>query len=382
MLDKVTEVLNEIIQILKDEIEIVLLTAIIISSLLVVVILGKIIRTTLERRKNEKEVFNFLEGEEKQDLSEKTEEKYVPTETTYIEEIVAQRLEADLPDRAKRVEQIEEEEEIQTFFAKEEATWEEEMKKAFLEEEKESLQEKRPIDYLEERKINSEVEKEIYFTAGEKTHSDKGHEDTYNIQQTANSAMADDDSYYDQSAINCDEGGNLQLILPSNIIEEISRLSARNLDEIEIKIQGAEVKLKYAGNTTLKNGKGHVYQVGENPYNEKGVQSPVMCEVQEDETKREERAVAQGKIPYDIKEGAVREDEDLRRKRQKPGKQLLDGEQKIIQFEEMLEEMEQQHVKESQDTVDVFVKFGSDNCNTTKTGRVFTEKELEEQIRD
>ena len=48
MLDKVTEVLNEIIQILKDEIEIVLLAAIIISSLLVVVILGKTLRDVRE----------------------------------------------------------------------------------------------------------------------------------------------------------------------------------------------------------------------------------------------------------------------------------------------------------------------------------------------
>ena len=161
-----------------------------------------------------------------------------------------------------------------------------------------------------------------------------------------------------------DEKGKIQVVLLQELIEEITKISPRNLEEVQIKIQGAEIRLKYT--RTDSEAQVYRYEAGaadknfkENTYHEN-------CNELEQEDK-------------DYTEVSDTRDKD---DAMKQSAELDPAEEEILKFEEMLKEMQRQRAEEEKVAAELLAKFGADNCNTTRTGRVFTEKELEEQIRD
>lgn len=130
------------------------------------------------------------------------------------------------------------------------------------------------------------------------------------------------------------------IIFPDELIDEITKASAQNLQEIEIKIQSAELRIRYAG------------------YQDKG-------EVQE-EVKHFDSAA----------DSADKEKEQ-------------DGDAEAVETEssaasEETEEILKQKIEPAMIAEESIkhIKFGPENFNIDRNGKAYTEEELEKQIRD
>lgn len=130
------------------------------------------------------------------------------------------------------------------------------------------------------------------------------------------------------------------IIFPDELIDEITKASAQNLQEIEIKIQSAELRIRYAG------------------YQDKG-------EVQE-EVKHFDSAT----------DSADKEKEQ-------------DGDAEAVETEssaasEETEEILKQKIEPAMIAEESIkhIKFGPENFNIDRNGKAYTEEELEKQIRD
>ena len=130
------------------------------------------------------------------------------------------------------------------------------------------------------------------------------------------------------------------MIFPDELIDEITKASAQNLQEIEIKIQSAELRIRYAG------------------YQDKG-------EVQE-EVKHFDSAA----------DSADKEKEQ-------------DGDAEAVETEssaasEETEEILKQKIEPAMIAEESIkhIKFGPENFNIDRNGKAYTEEELEKQIRD
>lgn len=128
-----------------------------------------------------------------------------------------------------------------------------------------------------------------------------------------------------------------KVIFPEELAEELSKVSSNNLQEVEIKIQSAELKFRYG-----------------NPKSE-------------GETFREEVKIFGEESPCGESEEQQSE--------------AIPGEEQV---KELQPELGATDIEELQDKlkVEAPVKFGAGNYNISKSGKVFTEEELEIQIRD
>ena len=130
------------------------------------------------------------------------------------------------------------------------------------------------------------------------------------------------------------------IIFPDELIDEITKASAQNLQEIEIKIQSAELRIRYAG------------------YQDKG-------EVQE-EVKH-----------FDSAADSADKEKDQ------------DGDAEAVETEssaasEETEEILKQKIEPAMIAEESIkhIKFGPENFNIDRNGKAYTEEELEKQIRD
>ena len=126
------------------------------------------------------------------------------------------------------------------------------------------------------------------------------------------------------------------VIFPDELLEELSKLSTSSLKEVEIKIQSAELKFKYTG-------------AGDDR-----------------ECAREEVKVFGEKSCED-----------------ETNEQLADTPEVITEeapCKEIQPELNPEEIKNIEGSS--HIKFGANNFNVSKSGKVFTEEELEKQIRD
>lgn len=121
-----------------------------------------------------------------------------------------------------------------------------------------------------------------------------------------------------------------------NLLGEISNIPVKNLEEVEIRIQGAEVKLKYSKNDNMGSDGQELQTEAPSGSNSAG---------EDDQT-----------IEGDCNQTA----------------ELCDNEEDA---EEKAEDKKEEKHRTSK-------KFGPNNIDTSRSGHVFTEDELEEQIRD
>lgn len=134
------------------------------------------------------------------------------------------------------------------------------------------------------------------------------------------------------------------IILPDELLEEISRASAQNLQEVQIKIQSAELRIRYAG---YRDRDGESAQVHEEVFHFDKTSEPA-----DEQAKPAETADAQTE----------------------PAETKSESESEILQ-----EKLQPQQIARAERPA---VKFGPDNLNTARDGRIYTEEELEKQIRD
>lgn len=127
------------------------------------------------------------------------------------------------------------------------------------------------------------------------------------------------------------------VIFPEALLEELSKVSSNNLQEVEIKIQSAELKIKYSG-AKLDGGQA-----------------------------LEEIKIFQEKPDTGTETSADSIDEES-------------AEKKPIDEKESQPELAPEEIEGMK--VEAPVKFGAGNYNISKSGKVFTEEELEKQIRD
>lgn len=139
------------------------------------------------------------------------------------------------------------------------------------------------------------------------------------------------------------------VIFPDELIEEIAKASSNDLQEVEIKIQSAELRIRYTG---YKGGDGLKEEVRHFAENEKSQESNVPA------------ADNGNKDSADIKEETEKDKESQQ-----------DIEKEILKEKINPEEIPEEDIKRPG-------KFGPDNFNTARSGRVYTEEELEKQIRD
>lgn len=140
------------------------------------------------------------------------------------------------------------------------------------------------------------------------------------------------------------------IILPDELLEEISRASAQNLQEVQIKIQSAELRIRYAG---YRDRDGESEQVHEEVLHFDKTPEPA-AETEEaiNAQPAAEPAEAQAELAESEPESAS----------------------EILQ-----EKLQPQQIARAERPA---VKFGPDNLNTARDGRIYTEEELEKQIRD
>lgn len=138
-----------------------------------------------------------------------------------------------------------------------------------------------------------------------------------------------------------------------NILEELSGMAAGGLEEIEVKIQGAEVRIRYSSRELAAKG------AGANGMNSSG-QSGVIGAPGEGSTDGEkiDKIIEEKITPDDISE------EISHIAGENSGKGHTAG-------------AENQAGSETK-----FRKFGPDNINRTRSGKIFTEQELSQKIRD
>lgn len=140
------------------------------------------------------------------------------------------------------------------------------------------------------------------------------------------------------------------IILPDELLEEISRASAQNLQEVQIKIQSAELRIRYAG---YRDRDGESAQVHEEVFHFDKTPEPA--------AETEEAINAQPAVEPAEAQAELAESEP-------------ESASEILQ-----EKLQPQQIARAERPA---VKFGPDNLNTARDGRIYTEEELEKQIRD
>lgn len=160
------------------------------------------------------------------------------------------------------------------------------------------------------------------------------------------------------------------VIFPEELIEEIAKASSKDLQEVEIKIQSAELRIRYAGyrgENGLKEEVKHFAGTGE-------AEKPPA-----DETSAADNISANNKISAadetSVAAGTSAEVEVSAEKGISSEKEQEKRSEEVLKERIKPEEMPAKDIKKPG-------KFGADNFNTTRSGRVFTEEELEKQIRD
>ncbi len=130
------------------------------------------------------------------------------------------------------------------------------------------------------------------------------------------------------------------IIFPDELIDEITKASAQNLQEIEIKIQSAELRIRYAG------------------YQDKGeVQEEVKhFDSAADSADKEKEQDGDAEAVETERSAASEETEEILKQKIEPA---------------MIAEESIKHIK-----------FGPENFNIDRNGKAYTEEELEKQIRD
>ena len=126
------------------------------------------------------------------------------------------------------------------------------------------------------------------------------------------------------------------IILPEELLEEIARASVQNLQEVQIRIQSAELRIRYAG---YRDRDGESEEVHEEVLHFDKTLEPADEQAKQAETQSES-----------------------------------ENESEILQ-----EKLQPQQIARAERPA---VKFGPDNLNTARDGRIYTEEELEKQIRD
>ena len=123
-----------------------------------------------------------------------------------------------------------------------------------------------------------------------------------------------------------------------SIVEYIQSISPELLNEVEIKVHDAEIRIRYSNDKARERVKNEEPQKPEEIQESEEVQEPV--ENQETEIINEDTI---DNVTEDATEGVI---------------------------------------EDTTEGVTVRIKFGPDNINISRSGRVFSEEELEEQIRD
>ena len=142
------------------------------------------------------------------------------------------------------------------------------------------------------------------------------------------------------------------IILPEELLEEIARASVQNLQEVQIRIQSAELRIRYAG------------------YRDRdGESEEVHEEVLHFDKTPEPAAEAKGAAGA---EPAV----EAAEAQAEPAETQSESENESAILQEKLQP---QQIAQTERPV---AKFGPDNLNIARDGRIYTEEELEKQIRD
>lgn len=142
------------------------------------------------------------------------------------------------------------------------------------------------------------------------------------------------------------------IILPEELLEEIARASVQNLQEVQIRIQSAELRIRYAG------------------YRDRdGESEEVHEEVLHFDKTPEPAAEAKGAAGA---EPAV----EAAEAQAEPAETQSESENESAILQEKLQP---QQITQAEWPV---AKFGPDNLNIARDGRIYTEEELEKQIRD
>lgn len=162
-----------------------------------------------------------------------------------------------------------------------------------------------------------------------------------------------------------------------SLLEEIAQLPPQTLKEVEIKIQGAEVKIKYACDEDKpcdEPVKTFIFKEDSKPTETKSTKDTLYNLSIEDITKEIKKAQAEdsesGENEYNKQVAASDKPSDKHYDSQNSYAEVLNEEGSGEQFEE----------GSAKDKA--IRKFGPDNINTTRSGKLFTEEELKEKIRD
>lgn len=131
-----------------------------------------------------------------------------------------------------------------------------------------------------------------------------------------------------------------------SIVEYIQSISPELLNEVEIKVHDAEIRIRYSNDKARERVKNEEPQKPEEIHESEEVQEPV--ENQETEIINEDTI-------DNVTEDAI---------------------------ENVIEDATEGVIEDTTEGVTVRIKFGPDNINISRSGRVFSEEELEEQIRD
>ena len=131
-----------------------------------------------------------------------------------------------------------------------------------------------------------------------------------------------------------------------SIVEYIQSISPELLNEVEIKVHDAEIRIRYSNDKARERVKNEEPQKPEEIQESEEVQEPV--ENQETEIINEDTI-------ENVTEDAI---------------------------ENVIEDATEGVIEDATEGVTVRIKFGPDNINISRSGRVFSEEELEEQIRD
>lgn len=131
-----------------------------------------------------------------------------------------------------------------------------------------------------------------------------------------------------------------------SIVEYIQSISPELLNEVEIRVHDAEIRIRYSNDKARERMKNEEPQKPEEIQESEEVQEPV--ENQETEIINEDTI-------DNVTEDAI---------------------------ENVIEDATEGVIEDTTEGVTVRIKFGPDNINISRSGRVFSEEELEEQIRD
>lgn len=139
-----------------------------------------------------------------------------------------------------------------------------------------------------------------------------------------------------------------------SIVEYLQSISPELLKEVEIRVHDAEIRIRYS--KMCSNDKAHENVKNEEPQKPEKIQDPE--EVQKPEEIQETVEVQE---PVENQESEIITEDAI---------------------ENVTEDATENVIEDATEGVTVRIKFGPDNINISRSGRVFSEEELEEQIRD